>query len=122
MKRSVKKAASREMSKTGLEKKKFQLILWVSSSHILLAWGHLLLLLVNDFVIGSMADPDLQKRGGPGDPEPELTRGWGVVSKKFFCPSSGLSLVYKQVGGGGVGLPLDPPLRMIHLELCPLGR
>ena len=49
-------------------------------------------------------DPDLQIRGGPGDPEPELTRGWGVVSKKFFCPSSGLSLVYKQVGGGGVGL------------------
>ena len=56
------------MSKTGLEKKppKFQLILWISSSHILLAWGHLSLVLVNDFVIGSMADPDLQIRGGGG--------------------------------------------------------
>ena len=112
------------MSKTGLEKKtpKSQLILWVSSSHILLACGHLLLLLVNDFVIGSMADPDLQIRGGGGggDPEPKLTRGGGAVSKKFFGPSSGLSLVYKQVGGGG-GWGF-PPLRMIRLELCLLGR
>ena len=56
------------MSKTGLEKKnpKFQLVLWISSSHILLACGHLLLLLVNDFVIGSTVDPDLQRRGGGG--------------------------------------------------------
>ena len=47
-------------------------------------------------------DPDLQIRGGgAGYPEPELTRGWGAVSKKFFGPSSGLSLVYKQVGEGG---------------------
>ena len=30
-----------------------------------------------------------------------------MVSKKFFCPSSGLSLVYKQVGGGG-GVGLSP--------------
>ena len=56
------------MSKTGLGKKKFQLILWVSNSHILFAWGHLLLVLVNDFVIGSMADRDLQIRGGGGGP------------------------------------------------------
>ena len=56
------------MSKTGLEKKnpKFQLVLWISSSHILLACGHLLLLLVNDFVIGSTVDPDLQIREGGG--------------------------------------------------------
>ena len=67
-------------------------------------------------------DPDLQIRGGGGgDPEPKLTRGWGAVSKKFFGPSSGLSLVYKQVGEGG-GLLLDPPLRIIRLELCLLGR
>ena len=85
----------------------------------MLAWGLLLLLLVNDVVIGSMEDPDFQIRGGPGYPEPELRRGWGVVSKKFFGPSLGLSLVYKQVRWGE--LFLDPPLRMIYLELCPLG-
>ena len=72
------------MSKTGLGKKKFQLILWISSSHILLAWGHLLLVLVNDFVIGSTVDPDLQIRGGRGYPEPELTRGWGGGLKNIL--------------------------------------
>ena len=30
------------------EKLEFQLVLWSSSSHILLAWGHFLLVLVND--------------------------------------------------------------------------
>ena len=64
MKRSVKKLQAEKCLKRGLEKKKIQLILWVSNSHILFAWGHLLLVLVNDFVIGSMADRDLQIRGG----------------------------------------------------------
>ena len=30
----------------------FQLVLWASSFHTLLAWGHFLLVLVNDFVRG----------------------------------------------------------------------
>ena len=39
---------------SGLEKKtlEFQLVLWVISSHISLAWGHFSLILVNDFVCG----------------------------------------------------------------------
>ena len=40
-----------------------------------------MLVLVNDFGIGSTVDPDLQIKGGRGYPEPELTRGWGAVSK-----------------------------------------
>ena len=68
-KASSKETASRKMSKTGLEKKgnlEFQLVLWASSSHILPAQGHFLLVLVNDFVIGSVADPDPQMGGGGG--------------------------------------------------------
>ena len=66
MRCSVKRVQAEKYLKQGLERKKqkLQLIHWVSSSHILLACGHLLLVLVNDFVIGSMADPDLQTRGG----------------------------------------------------------
>ena len=42
---------------SGLEKKtlEFQLVLWVISSHISLAWGHFSLILVNDFVCGLFA-------------------------------------------------------------------
>ena len=36
----------------GLAKNEFQLVLWVSSSQILLAQGRFLLVLVNDFVRG----------------------------------------------------------------------
>ena len=41
------------MGISGLEKNlKFQLVLWASSSHILPAKGHYLLVLVNDIVRG----------------------------------------------------------------------
>ena len=42
---------------SGLEKKtlEFQLVLWVISSHISLAWGHFSLILVSDFVCGWFA-------------------------------------------------------------------
>ena len=65
MRRAVKRLQAGKCLKQGLKKRnlELQLILWVSSSHILLAWGHVLLVLVNDFVIGSMADADLQIRG-----------------------------------------------------------
>ena len=33
-------------------KLEFQLVLWVDSSHILLAWNHFLLVVVNDLVRG----------------------------------------------------------------------
>ena len=36
-------------------KLEFQLVLWVGSSHILLAWNHFLLVLVNDLVRGWLA-------------------------------------------------------------------
>ena len=39
----------------GLAKNEFQLVLWVSSSLILLAQGHFLPFLVNDFVRGSLS-------------------------------------------------------------------
>ena len=38
-----------------LKKKYFQLVLWASISHILLAQGHLFLILVNNFVRGWLA-------------------------------------------------------------------
>ena len=34
------------------KKLEFQLVLCTSCSHILIAWGHFLLVLVNDFVTG----------------------------------------------------------------------
>ena len=48
------------LNTTGLEKKKleFQLVLWGSSSHILLGWGHFLLVLVNNFIRGWLACMD----------------------------------------------------------------
>ena len=91
-KASSKETASRKMSKTGLEKKgnlEFQLVLWASSSHILPAQGHFLLVLVNDFVIGSVADPDPQMGGGGGVNQTLTKR---MILKKIFG-SLGLSLV-----------------------------
>ena len=44
-------------------------------------------------------DPDLQIRGGHGYPEPELTRGWGAVSKIFTVLLR--APVQAGVGGGG---------------------
>ena len=32
----------------------------------------------------SVADPDLQIRGGPGHPDPEIREGGGTISKKIF--------------------------------------
>ena len=50
------------------------------------------------FIKYSVADPDLQIRGGGGHPDPEI-RGGPV---NFFWPS-GLILVYKGVGAGPSG-------------------
>ena len=41
----------------------------------------------------SVADPDLQIRGGPGHPDPEIREGAGTISKKIFSSSFGLSVV-----------------------------
>ena len=41
----------------------------------------------------SMTDPDLQIRGGPGHPDPEIREGgWDNLQKKFSSPF-GLSVV-----------------------------
>ena len=40
------------MMTTACKKLEFQLVLCATGSHILLAWGHFLLVLVNDFVSG----------------------------------------------------------------------
>ena len=69
MRRSVKRVQAEKCLKQGLKKKRnleFQLVLWASISHILPTQGHFLLVLVNDFVIGSVADPDPDIRGGGG--------------------------------------------------------
>ena len=109
MRRSAKRLQAEKCLKQGLEKKKFQLILWVSSSDILLACrGHLLLVLVNDFVIGSTVDPDLQIRGGRSYPEPELTRGGGR-SQKYFTVLLRASVQAGGGGGGGGGKGRAPP-------------
>ena len=42
-------------------------------------------------LVTAVADPDLQKREGPGHPDPEM-EGGGAVLKKIFG-SQGLSLV-----------------------------
>ena len=44
--------------------------------------------------LDAVADPDLQIRGGPGHPDPEI-RGEGLVSKKIFFGPLGLILVEK---------------------------
>ena len=41
----------------------------------------------------TVTDPDLQIRGEPGHPDPEIRGGGGAVSKKYFFGRSGLSLV-----------------------------
>ena len=56
----------------------------------------------------TVADPDLQIRGGGGYPDPEIRGGPGLP-KNFFGPL-GLILVKKW----GVGSPLDPPLLQSH--------
>ena len=47
------------------------------------------------FLYLSVADPDLQIRGRPGHPDPEIRRGGGggAVSKNIFFGSSGLPWV-----------------------------
>ena len=76
----------------------------------------------NEFYLheNTVADSDLQIRGGSGHPDPEIWRGWGAVSKKKnfgpppkkkfrpFGPPCGL-----KIRGGGWAPrtpPLDPPL------------
>ena len=46
----------------------------------------------------SMADPDLQIRGGPGHPDPEIT-GEGRSLKKKFFPALRTSVWSKNKGG-----------------------
>ena len=61
-------------------------------------------------MIASSGGPDLQIRGGPGKPDPEI-RG-AAVSKKCFSALRA-SVWSKNKGGGGRapwGPPLDPPL------------
>ena len=50
------------------------------------------------------ADPDLQIRGGPSHPDPDIRRGPGL--QKSFFSSSGLKLL----GGRGWSSPLGPSL------------
>ena len=53
-----------------------------------------------------MADLDLQIRGVPGHPNPDI-RG-GAVSKKIFL-ALWASVWSKNMGGGGAGLPGPSP-------------
>ena len=58
-----------------------------------------------------MADLDLQIRGVPGHPDPDI-RGGGAVSKKIFL-ALWASVWSKNMGGGGQvsqAPPLDPSL------------
>ena len=61
----------------------------------------------------TVADPDLQIKGGLGHPDPVMEGGGGGrggLKKSFFSPS-GLSLVKKKIRGRAPqALPLDPPL------------
>ena len=44
-----------ELSRTSKKKSEFQLVLWASSPHIFLAWGHFLLVFLSDFARGCFA-------------------------------------------------------------------
>ena len=57
----------------------------------------------------TVADPDLQIRGEPGHPDPDITGG-GTVSKKIVS-ALWASVWSNNQGGGGAGAaapPLDP--------------
>lgn len=47
----------RAQSQGQKKKCEFQLVLWVKSSHILLAWDHFFLIFVNDFVVDDLPGP-----------------------------------------------------------------
>ena len=81
MRRAVKRLQAAKCLKQGLKKRnlEFQLILWAISSHILLVQGHLLLVLVNDFVIGSVADPDPEIRRAREDSKNFFSALWASV-------------------------------------------
>ena len=58
----------------------------------------------------TVADPDLQIRGEPGHPDPEITGGGGTVSKKIVS-ALWASVWSNNQRGGGAGAaapPLDP--------------
>ena len=59
-----------------------------------------------------MADPDLQIRGGPGHPDPEISGGGGGVVSKFFFSALRASVWSKNKGDGPPprAPPLHPPL------------
>ena len=56
----------------------------------------------------TVVDPDLQIRGVPGHPDPDI-RGGGVVSKKTFL-ALWASVWSKNMGGGEGQVPQAPPL------------
>ena len=61
-----------------------------------------------------MADPDLQIKGEPGQPDPEIRRS---VLKNFF--SALQASVWSKIKGGARASPLDPPLyHVISFARC----
>ena len=65
----------------------------------------------------SMADPDLQIRGRPGHPDPEITGERRGLKKKFFRPF-GPQFGLKIRGGRAPRAPtLDVPLNVYGIQL-----
>ena len=56
----------------------------------------------------TVTDSDLQIRGEPSHPDPEI-KGGGAVSKKMFQPfGPQFGLTIRRGGVGGAAYPLDP--------------
>ena len=65
----------------------------------------------------SVADPDLQIRGRPGHPEPEITGEGRGIKKNFFRPF-GPQFGLKIRGAGPSGVPLlDLSLNVYGIQL-----
>ena len=67
---------------------------------------------------GSVANPDLQERGEPGHPDPEIRKWKGGGGRSPTLFSALRASVWSKNKGGRTprAPPLDPPLRMVKSE------